>query len=199
VSRTSQLATVLADANGAWVRSSRLADETDIEPKHVSALLANLRGKGLIESRKTNASSGECEYRVNNAGALAEYLELVAAGKRAPYKADAQTVAAGQLADDDKDDDPGVPRITRSNGGVQHVPVVTALGDALLGSPAPHTYTPPRRAEPSTDKPAACGLTWVIDHRGKLILCLGEAAFELQPRQWAPLARFLEPLAEVFV
>jgi len=184
VTQQQEVARHIYEADGAWMRTSEIAALADMMDRagSVSAYISNLRQRGLIESR--SAGTTELQHRAKDREALGKFIGIAdgADEERFTHRKRAATPAAIQPSP---------------------APLADALRAAGNGKQASKPPEPPKAsaAPPEAkklDKPSAAGLTWAIDHRGKLILCFGEAAFELQPPQWSGLAKFLHPLADVF-
>lgn len=184
-----EVARHIYEADGAWLRTSEIAALADMMDRagSVSAYVSNLRTRGLIESRSTEGKALS-QHRVKNREAMAKFIGIA-----------------------DGLDEGSFTHRKRAATSADILPSPVPLADALCaagnGKPPPkQPESAPAKPRAATtpdeskklDKPSAATLTYAIDHRGKLILCFGDAAFELQPPQWSGLAKFLHPLAEVF-
>lgn len=160
--------------NGARDRKA-LLDATGYEALQITNALSALRIAGKIEKREsgwhvTTEPAKKMRQSAPSLGhSIAQSAEVKPLATRRAEKATVPLTPAPPASPREPETDPE-----------------QTLNEVQVGS------------EPLTGKQPRASLTYAIDHRGKLILCFGEHAFELQPYQWTGLADFLHSLAPVF-
>lgn len=187
MSQQKAIARAILDADG-WITTADAADQAQLTDKiaAVQAYVCNLRTRGLIESRKKEGTNTS-EHRVADRALMLGFID----GDKAEVERARRRAVEAEA--------------TRRFNGATAKGLGAAIAEAGQGQKLtdwPAEEPTPAPAKPNTaspDKPPArAPLTYAIDQRGKLVLCFGDSAYELQPPQWAPLAKFLGGLAGVF-